>query len=167
MKEVQGTNSCKYNEGNVTDVCFKCLMKPYRTFNLVFGWIWPRKRSHWENWIPVAAFDICSLAKCYWHSSMLDWSNVCIEIPSEKTHTKNCLVLLNPYYVTANTLMQKWKGIQPDKCCKIKIEKQNECRTGKCNFEYQGWIEKRQYYKACYDYGWDCRISDNVKFYWH
>jgi len=46
--------------------------------------------------------------------------------------------------------MQKWNNecIQPDKHCKIKIEKRNECRTGKCNFEYQDWIEKRQYYKA-------------------
>jgi len=37
IKQVQGTISCKYNEGNVNDVCFKCFMKPYRTFNLVFG----------------------------------------------------------------------------------------------------------------------------------
>jgi len=39
IKQVQGwdTNSCKYNEGNVTDVCLKYLMKPYRTFILIFG----------------------------------------------------------------------------------------------------------------------------------
>jgi len=41
-------------------------------------------------------------------------------------------------------------SIRPDKR-KIKIEQQNECRTGKYNFEYRDWIEKRQYYKVCYD----------------
>jgi len=37
FKQVQGTNSFKYNEGNVIDVFFKCPMKLCRTFNLVFG----------------------------------------------------------------------------------------------------------------------------------
>jgi len=37
FKQLQGTNSLKYNEGNVNDVFFKCPMKLYRTFNLVFG----------------------------------------------------------------------------------------------------------------------------------
>jgi len=37
FKKVQGTNSFKYNEGKAIDVCFKCLMKHHRTFNLVFG----------------------------------------------------------------------------------------------------------------------------------
>ena len=41
-------------------------------------------------------------------------------------------------------------SIRPDKR-KIIIEQQNECRTGKYNFEYRDWIEKRQYYKVCYD----------------
>jgi len=42
-------------------------------------------------------------------------------------------------------------SIPPDKRCKIKIEQQNECRTGKYNFEYQDCIEKIQCYKVCYD----------------
>jgi len=35
--KVQVTNSFKYNEGNVIDICFKCFVKQYRTFHLVFG----------------------------------------------------------------------------------------------------------------------------------
>jgi len=31
-----------------------------------------------------------------------------MDIPSEKTHTKNWLGLLKAYNVTANTPMQKW-----------------------------------------------------------
>jgi len=58
-------------------------------------------------------------------------------------------------------------SIRPDKRCKIKIEQQNGCRTGKYNFEYQDWIKKKQYYKVCYNYDRDSRSNDNVKFYWH
>jgi len=33
-----------------------------------------RKWSHCVKWIPVTEFDNCPLAKCYWHSSIEDWS---------------------------------------------------------------------------------------------
>jgi len=82
------------------------------------------------------------------------WTEVCLyeDVIGENPY-KNWLVLRNAYYVANTTLLcRNGPSIRPDKHGKIKIEQQNECRTGKCNFEYQDWIKKRQYYKTCYDY---------------
>ena len=106
FKPVHGTISFKYNEqGRKCDWCL-CHMKPCRAFNLVFGWIWDRKWIHWENWIPVAEFDNCPLAKCY--CSILDWSMFVWRCHRRKPTWKLAgfaqRILCSQYH----TVMQKW-----------------------------------------------------------
>ena len=103
------SNSFKYNEGNVIDVCFKCLMKRYRTFWFSFWIKLARKWSHWENWIQVAEFDDCPLAKCYWHSSMLDLGMLVWRCPRRKPIRKTAwFCSMHIMYNQYHTLMQKW-----------------------------------------------------------
>jgi len=78
IEQVQGTNSCKYNEGNVTVVCFKCLMKPYRTFNLVldeFGIeseVTRKIQYQWQHLIFVRWQNVTDTV-AYWTEVMFVW----------------------------------------------------------------------------------------------
>jgi len=60
-----------------------------------------------------------------------------------------------------HTPMQKWNKYYNQINVVFYLQLNNW--TGKCNFECRDWIEKRQYYKACYDYDrfqkqWPCGV---------
>jgi len=77
-----------------------------------------------------------------------------MEIPSEKTYTKNWLVLLNPHYVTANEYSNPEMERVFSQLNVAKLKLRNRMSAEPVNAILNNRAElKRQYYKACFDYG--------------
>jgi len=59
----------------------------------------------------------------------------------EKTYKKLAGIVQYILCSLYHALMQKWNKYSVRFTLKNQNEKQNVCRTGKCYFEYQDWIE--------------------------